>query len=35
MPKVFEEFENFYLFKGLKGGMLRHLCYKGQTHRVQ
>ena len=21
--------ENFYLFKGIKGGVLRHLSYKG------
>ena len=29
------EIENFYLFKGIKGGVLRHLSYKGQSHRAQ
>ena len=28
-------FRNLKLFKGIKGGELRHLSYKGQIHRVQ
>ena len=26
---------NFYLYKSIKGEVLRHLSYKGQSHRAQ